>query len=91
MKSFILILFIIGIILIFVGYNEKQQHCPLPKIEYRYIPRSFYEEQVTSTNLKNLYSNIFDKPSVWSSYPFNTNEFKFDSKNYSNFIDNQNE
>ena len=85
MKSFIMILFIIGLILIFVGYSEKKHHCPETKIEYRYIPRSFYEEQVTSTNLKNLYSNIFDKPSIWSSYPFNTNERNFNSKNYNNF------
>ena len=87
MKSFILILFIIGLIFLFTGYTEKQQHCPNKKIEYRYIPRSFYEEQVTSTNLKNLYSDIFDKPSIWSAYPFNTNERKFNSKNYNNFID----
>ena len=87
MKSFILILFIIGLVLVFTGYMEKQQQCPNKKIEYRYIPRSFYEEQVTSTNLKNLYSDIFDKPSIWSSYPFNTNDRNFNSKNFNNFIE----
>ena len=86
MKSLILILFIIGLVLIFTGYTKNQYHCSEPKIEYRYIPRSFYEEQITTTNLKNLDSDMFDKQSTWSSYPFNQHKNTFDSKNYSNFI-----
>ena len=87
MKSIILILFITGIVLISVGYTKNQYHCPAPKIEYRYVPRSFYEEQNTSTNLKNLYSDMFDKQSTWSSYPFNQQQNNYDSKNYSNFVE----
>ena len=87
MKSLIIIIFIIGIVFVFVGYSEKKYHCPSPKIEYRYIPRSFYEEQVTGSDLKNIYSNIFDKPSIWSSYPFNTTLAESGNKNFDNFIE----
>ena len=54
MRSLSLLFLIIGIIFITIGYNEKVSKCPLPKIEYRYIPRNFYEEQNSQVNLKNL-------------------------------------
>ena len=74
MKSFILIFFIIGIIMVITGYNEHYKNCPEPLIEYRYIPRSFYDEQVSDVNLKNLYSDMFNKPSTWSKYPLGNND-----------------
>ncbi len=88
MKSIILILFIIGAILITIGYMENYKKCPLPKIEYRYIPRSFYEEQISSVNLKNLYSDMFNEPDTWSKYPLGSvdNNQKFNPINYSNFV-----
>jgi hypothetical protein len=89
MKSLVIILFIIGLLFIFVGYYNKQKNCPNPKIEYRYIPRSFYEEQITSSDLKNHYSEMFDKQSIWSSYPFNTSITNFNNKNYDNFVEKE--
>ena len=69
MKSIILILLIVGLLLMVKGYTENYKNCPLPKIEYRYIPRNFYEEQITENNLKSLYSDMFNKSSTWSKYP----------------------
>ena len=51
------------------GYMENYSKCPLPTIEYRYIPRNFYEEQITETNVKNTYSDMFNKPDTWARYP----------------------
>ena len=45
MKSIILILAMIGIILLSVGYVKSNLQCPPPKIEYRYISKSFEDEQ----------------------------------------------
>ena len=87
MKSLVLIIFIIGIVFITVGYMENYNKCPPPRIEYRYIPRSFYEEQVSSINLKNFYSDIFNEPSTWSTYPFNDSVGKYNKKNYTNFVE----
>lgn len=87
MKSFILILFIVGSIFLTIGYMENYKKCPLPKIEYRYIPRNFYEEQITDSNLKNLYSDMFNKADTWSKYPLgNEDNGAFDPKNFKNFI-----
>ena len=86
MKSIILILFMTGAILITIGYMENYKKCPLPKIEYRYIPRNFYEEQNSQVNLKSLYSNIFDKSSTWSRYPLGDIDMS-GKNNMKNFID----
>lgn len=62
MQSIIIILLIIGIIMVIDGiYREeitklKQEK----KIEYKFIPRSMYEDALYSDNLKGKYANIFD-------------------------------
>lgn len=86
MKSIIIILFILSLLFIVTGYMENYKNCPLPKVEYRYIPRNFYEEQTTETNLKKLYSSMFTKSDIWSQYP--TNYTEESPRNYSNFISN---
>ena len=86
MKSLILIFFIIGVIFITKGYMENFSKCPLPKIEYRYVPRNFYEEQITESNLKNTYSDMFNKADAWSKYPNDIDSTKIN--NTSNFITN---
>lgn len=85
MKSLILLLFITGLVFVIIGYMETYKKCPLPKIEYRYIPRNFYEEQVTEYNLKNTYSDMFNKSDTWAKYPLgNVDENSID--NNANFI-----
>ena len=86
MKSLILIFFIIGVVMITKGYMENYSKCPLPTIECRYIPRNFYEEQITETNVKNTYSDMFNKScrTAWSKYPNNIDDTS--NTNNSNFI-----
>ena len=74
MRSLFLILFIIGIVLVIIGYYENNKPNSIDKIEYRYIPRNYLEEQMFNTNLKNKYSDLFDKSSIWSTYPFSTDK-----------------
>ena len=59
----------------------------MPKIEYRYIPRNFYEEQITENNLKSLYSDMFNKSDTWSKYPVGDAEVISKVDNSKNFID----
>uniref|UniRef100_A0A6C0EIV4 Uncharacterized protein n=1 Tax=viral metagenome TaxID=1070528 RepID=A0A6C0EIV4_9ZZZZ len=73
MKSIILILFIIGISLIIIGYYEHMQLNPVNKIEYRYISRNYLEDQMADQNLRNKYSDLFNRTGVWSGYPFDSN------------------
>jgi hypothetical protein len=88
MRTIIFTFFIVAIIFIVIGYFENYKDCPLPKIEYRYVPRSFYEEQVSGMNLKNLYSDIFNDPEIWSSYPLGMveNNASLSKTQFKNFI-----
>jgi len=84
MRTIVVIILIIGIIFVTIGYMENYKKCPSTKIEYRYVPRTFYDEQITSNNLKNTYSDIFNMPSVWSTYPFS--KHRKQTSNNHNFI-----
>jgi len=84
MKSLILIFLIVGLIMITKSYMDNYNKCPLPKIEYRYVPRNFYEEQITENNLKNTYSDMFNKADTWSKYPNDISNVTVN--NTSNFI-----
>jgi hypothetical protein len=67
MKSIILILAIIGIVLVAVGYVKSNLQCPPPRIEYRYIPKSFEDEQNVHTpilSMSGMYS-MFQDDTPW--------------------------
>ena len=89
MKSIILLLLFIGIISIVIGYVRTYQRCDNKSIEYRYIPRTFFEEQIGPTDLKKSFSSMFNDNSSWISYPFNSNDGKnsYNKINYNNFIE----
>lgn len=80
MRSVSLLILIIGLLLIVIGYMEQKQYCGEPKVEYRYIPRNFYEEQNAEIDLKNMYNNMFNGNSVWNKYPHGNNIEKKNSE-----------
>lgn len=69
MKSFLILLFIIGFYMIIVGYMKNYQKCPEPTIEYRYVPRTFYEEQMQPNNIFQTFGAMFQDRDTWSTYP----------------------
>lgn len=68
MKSIILLLAIMGILFIGVGYVKSNLQCGPDKIQYRYIPRSFENEQTISQPLISTSSmyDMFNKVDSWS-------------------------
>lgn len=67
MKSIILVLAIVGIIMIASGYIKSNLQCPPQKIEYRYISKSFEDEQDTQQPIlamQGIY-NMFENDSPW--------------------------
>lgn len=67
MKSIILLLAIIGIIFITSGYIKSNLQCPPPKIEYRYVSKTFEDEQDVQTpimSIGGMYS-MFENDSPW--------------------------
>lgn len=65
MKSLVLFLLYIGIILIAIGYIKSNQRCPPPRVEFRYIPRTFKEEQENPTPVLSVYGSLFSQSSPW--------------------------
>ena len=63
MRSFALLLLLLGIVAITIGYTKMQIKCPPPRIEYRYVPRTFYEEQIASGNILKKFDPMFSKDS----------------------------
>ena len=65
--SLILILLFIGLIMIITDVVRikagliKQK----PKIIYRYIPRTFEEEQLDPINVSEIFGTMFSQPSPW--------------------------
>jgi hypothetical protein len=67
MKSIVLILALVGIILLAVGYVKSNLQCPPAKIEYRYIDKTFEDEQdvhVPILSTSGMYS-MFENDSPW--------------------------
>jgi len=69
MKSLVLLLMVIGIMMVTIGYHQKMQsnYKKEKVIEYRYIPRSLFEEQVQPVNLQQSFSDMFKKDNVFTS------------------------
>mgnify|MGYP006073699387 CR=1 FL=1 len=63
MKLLILIILFTGIILIMNGiYEEKVNNLKKDvRVEYRFIPRSYYDEQIFSNQFSSKFSNLFDE------------------------------
>ena len=67
MKSLILILLIVGIVLFAIGYQRKLINKMETKtiVEYRFIPRSIYEDQFTPQKLEGTHQDMFEKQDVF--------------------------
>ncbi len=65
MKSLILLFLLGGLILIVVGYIQSNQHCPPPIVQFRYVPRTFTENEDTPIPVLSIFGKMFDEPSAW--------------------------
>jgi len=65
MKSIIMFLFVIGVVMVVSGYHNQKQKCPPPKIVYKYIPRTFQEEQEDPAKVSEIFDKMFNESSPW--------------------------
>ena len=56
-----LMLLLAGIVLMTIGYTKMSFKCPPPKVEYRYIPRQLYEEQIYDNNVMSKFQSMFSE------------------------------
>ena len=55
----------VGMLAITVGYVNQLKKCPPPKIEYRYVPRTFQQDQENPVKISELYHTMFAEPTPW--------------------------
>ena len=65
MNFVLLTILFIGFTFIIVGYIKSKQDCPPPQIEYRYVPRTFREEQEDPTPITEIFEKMFLEPTNW--------------------------
>jgi len=59
------LIFIVGVILVIIGLVRTYNQCPPPKIVYRYVPRTFIEEQENPVPLDDIFYTMFNNPTPW--------------------------
>jgi len=59
------LIFIVGVVLVIIGLVRTYNQCPPPKIVYRYVPRTFIEEQENPVPLDDIFYTMFNNPTPW--------------------------
>ena len=60
-----IIALVVGLALIVVSWMATNKECPPPRIEYRFIPRSFKEEQDSPVPVSQIFDQMFNQPTVF--------------------------
>ena len=64
MRLLVLVLLVIGVTLVINGYMKQNMVCGAPRIVYKYMPRTFEEEQLNPVKPSDLFSKMFSEPSI---------------------------
>ena len=67
MQSLVLVLLVLGLIMMALGYQKKLITNMETKtvVEYRFIPRSIYEDQFGPVKLEGSFQDMFEKQDVF--------------------------
>lgn len=65
-KTTIILLIFFGMLLLLLNsYNKTQQNCPAPQTIYKYLPRTFDEEQNEPVYPSDIFKTMFSQQSPW--------------------------
>jgi len=64
----ILLILFIGILFTSVGWTKSNYSCPAPIVEYRYVPRTFKEEQDNPSKVTDIFNTMFENESPWMGF-----------------------
>lgn len=59
MNVFLLLLLLVGFVFIVIGFVKANKNCPVPRVEYRFVPRSFVEEQESPVPVTDIFARMF--------------------------------
>lgn len=48
-----------------MGWATSRRNCPPSKVEYRYVPRTFVEEQNEPVPMEDIFGKMFREPQPW--------------------------
>ncbi len=67
MKSIVLLLAIIGLVMLGVGYVKSNLQCPPNRVEYRYVEKTFDQEQNAPTPILSIsgMNSMFEDDTPW--------------------------
>ena len=68
MNLILITLLFIAIIFVVIGYVKATHHCPPQKTEYRYVPRSFIEDQKEPVPITDIFAKMFYESTPWISH-----------------------
>ena len=58
MRSLATLLLLAGIVAITIGYTKTTATCPPPRVEYRYVPRKYLDEQMDSSSASEVMTDM---------------------------------
>ena len=64
----VLILIFIGVIMVVSGYARTTTECPVPKTIFKFVPRTFEEEQENPTLATDIFADMFSGSGLKSNY-----------------------
>ena len=64
-KSVIIVIFLIGLILIIIDLTKMNTKCSTKDVIYKYIPRTFEEEQNNPVFIDEIFGSMFKNKSPW--------------------------
>lgn len=68
MQTFVVLLLFVGALVVLNGLYEERIRVmrDTVRVEYRFIPRTLYEEQLAEADVSGKFKNMFEKESPWS-------------------------
>lgn len=68
MNLFLVFLLFIALVFIVVGFVKANHQCAPKRVEYRYVPRTFIEEQQDPTPITDIFAKMFYQSTPWLSH-----------------------
>lgn len=65
-KSLSFFLLFAGLVFVVIGYVRSNNSYPPPRVEFRYVPRTFEQEQDSPVPVMSVYGKMFSKRDPWS-------------------------
>lgn len=65
MQFLLISILVAALVFIIIGFFKGNQVCPPRRIEYRYVPRNFIEDQLEPVSVSEIFGDMFRNPTVW--------------------------